>query len=80
MSEEKRDITAKGFEGLYEVTRSGMIMNKKTSNIKVFDGNPYNFKNVHLYKEGKRTLFRTYDLWKDAFGEDAAESEYKGLK
>lgn len=29
MSEERRNVTAKGFEDLYEITRSGMIMNRK---------------------------------------------------
>jgi hypothetical protein len=80
MYEERRDVLAKGYEDLYQVTRSGRIINKKTSRVKVFEDNPYNFANVHLYKNGKRELFKTYDLWKEAFGEDVNHSEYSGLK
>jgi hypothetical protein len=60
------------------VSKSGKIITKKTNKVKVLYGDAYGFANVHLYNNGKRELFKTYDLWKDAFGEDTNESVYKG--
>ncbi|HZH59924.1 MAG TPA: 3-ketosteroid-delta-1-dehydrogenase [Metabacillus sp.] len=80
MNEERRSVKVYGYEHLYDVSKSGRIIAKKTNHVKVFNGNAYNFKNVHLYRDGKRELFRTYDLWKETFGEDTPSSEFKGLK
>lgn len=79
MSEERRSVKISGYEHLYDVTQSGKIINKKTNHVKVFNNDPYNFKNVHLYKNGERELFKTYDIWRGTFS-NANESEYKGLK
>lgn len=79
MNEERKSVKAKGYEQLYDVSRSGRIINKKTNIAKKY-GNEYGFANVHLYKDGKRELFKTYDLWKEVYGEVALESEYKGMK
>ncbi|MYL47273.1 3-ketosteroid-delta-1-dehydrogenase [Virgibacillus halodenitrificans] len=76
----RKSVKAKGFEDLYDVTQSGRIIAKKTNHVKVFNGDPYNFANVHLYKDGERELFKTYDLWKEVFGGEFADSEYKGKR
>lgn len=76
----RRSVQAKGYENLYDVSLSGRIITKKTNRVKVFENDPYNFLNVHLFKNGERELFRTYDLWKDVFGSEFSDSEYKGKK
>ena len=75
-----RSVKAKGFEDLYYVTQSGRIITKKNGYVRVAEGDPYNFARVHLYKNGERELFKTFELWKEAFGHDFATSEYKGIR
>lgn len=80
MNEERKSVKAKGYEHLYDVSRSGRIINKKTNIVKKLYGNEYGFENVHLFKNGKRELFKTFELWEEVYGEVALESEYKGMK
>lgn len=80
MDEERKSVRAKGYEHLYDVSRSGRIINKKTNIVKKLYGNEYGFVNVHLCKNGERELFKTFDLWEDVYGEVASKSEYKGMK
>lgn len=75
-----RDIQNKSYAHLYMISLSGRIIAKKNGYVRVAKGSPYNFTYVHLCKNGKRELFKTFDLWKDAFGHDYDESNYKGLK
>ncbi|WP_336770027.1 3-ketosteroid-delta-1-dehydrogenase [Bacillus bombysepticus] len=77
MAEERRSI--KNYEDIYEMTRSGKIIAKRNGNEKVKKGDPYGFKRVHLYKNGDRNLFNTFELWKETFKE-ADESEFQGTK
>ena len=74
MLEERRGI--RGYEDLYDITRSGRIFIKKNNRARHRSGDEYGYTYVHLYKNGVRTLFKTFDLWKDTFPEDI--SEYKG--
>ncbi|AIQ13652.1 NUMOD4 domain-containing protein [Paenibacillus durus] len=75
MDEEKRAI--KDYEGVYEVTRSGRIISVKLGRARHRNGDEYGYANVHLYKNGERTLHKTYKLWESAFP-DVDEREYKG--
>ncbi|PFN68718.1 3-ketosteroid-delta-1-dehydrogenase [Bacillus cereus] len=77
MIEEKRSI--KGYEEQYDVTRSGRIIIKKTNQVRYKKGDEYGYAQVHLHKNGNRTLCRTFEIWKQAFP-DADISEYKGVK
>lgn len=77
MEEERRGI--KGYEELYDITRSGRIIIKRNNRVRHREGNEYGYANVHLHKNGKRVLCKTFDLWKEVFG-DANVSEYKGMK
>ncbi|WP_342480421.1 3-ketosteroid-delta-1-dehydrogenase [Paenibacillus sp. FSL L8-0340] len=75
MIEETRGI--KSYEDVYDITRSGRIISKKTGRVWHRNGDEYGYANVHLVKNGERTLRKTFELWKCAF-HDAAEHEYKG--
>jgi hypothetical protein len=75
MEEERRSI--KGFEELYDITRSGRIIIKRNNRARHRKGNEYGYANVHLHKKGERELFKTFVLWKNAFDE-AEINEYKG--
>ncbi|MGE0999729.1 3-ketosteroid-delta-1-dehydrogenase [Bacillus sp. Gnz1/3] len=77
MIEEKRSI--KGYEEQYDITRSGRIIVKKTNQARHKKGNEYGYAYVHLHKNGTRVLYRTFEIWKQAFP-DADISEYKGVK
>ncbi|RSD27629.1 3-ketosteroid-delta-1-dehydrogenase [Mesobacillus subterraneus] len=77
MEEERRSI--QGYEELYDITRSGKIIIKKNNRARHREGNEYGYANVHLNKNGGRTLYKTFDIWKKAFP-DANVSEYKGKK
>ncbi|GAB6461305.1 hypothetical protein bcgnr5390_61150 [Bacillus luti] len=77
MAEERRNI--KNYEEIYEMTRSGKIIAKRNGNAKVKKGDPYGFKRVHLYKDGGRKVYNTFELWQDTF-KDADESEFRGSK
>lgn len=74
-NEERRVI--KGYEELYDITRSGRIIAKKTNHVKYGSGSAYGYPNVHLYRNGERELFKTRKLWRQAFPE-LPESEYRG--
>lgn len=75
-----RSVRANGFEDLYFISLSGKVISKKNGYVRVAKGDPYNFTYVHLCKNGERELFKTFDLWKAAFGHDYNSSEYKGRK
>ncbi|NNU90271.1 3-ketosteroid-delta-1-dehydrogenase [Anoxybacillus sp. CHMUD] len=77
MEEERRSI--KGYEELYDITRSGRIIIKRNNRVRHREGNEYGYVNVHLHKNGTRKLYKTFELWKEAFP-DADISEYKGMK
>lgn len=77
MEEERRSVS--GYEELYDITRSGRVLIKRNNRVRHRNGDEYGFVNVHLNKNGNRTLFKTFDLWRRAFP-DADLSEYKGLK
>jgi hypothetical protein len=77
VEEEKRSII--GYEELYHMTRSGRIIIKRNNRARHREGNEYGYANVHLNKNGVRTLYKTLELWKTAFP-DADLSEYKGMK
>lgn len=77
MEEEYKVI--EGYEGIYEITRSGRIISIQTGKVRHRNGDEYGYTNVHLHKNGERELAKTFVLWKRAFP-DVSPSEYKGLK
>lgn len=77
MDEEVRGI--KGYEDIYDMTRSGRIIIKKTGKARQSYGSEYGYVNVHLHKNGERELRKTFDLWKCAFP-DVPEHDYKGMR
>jgi hypothetical protein len=78
MEEERKDID--GYEGIYEITRSGRIISVKTGIARHRNGDEYGYTNVHLHKNGERELAKTFELWKRAAFPNASPAEYKGLK
>lgn len=76
MTEERRSI--KGYEGIYDITRSGRIISIRNNRVRHRSGNEYGYANIHLHKNGGRKLCKTFQLWKFAFDE-INPSEYKGL-
>ncbi|MFS0841319.1 NUMOD4 domain-containing protein [Paenibacillus sp. 1P03SA] len=76
MDEEMKDIP--GYEGLYAVTESGRIYSHSKKNFKIRNGSPYGFKHVHLYKAGKKKLFKTGLLWESLF-KNLPKIAYKGM-
>lgn len=77
MTEERRSI--KGYEGIYDITRSGRIIAVRNNRVRHRSGNEYGYANVHLNKNGERELCNTFLLWKQAF-EGVDPSEYKGMQ
>jgi hypothetical protein len=77
MNEERRSI--KGYEEQYDITRSGRIMSKRNNRVRHREGDEYGYVYVHLSKNGVRTLYRTFELWKIAYP-DVNIDEYKGMK
>jgi hypothetical protein len=75
MQEERRDI--EGYEGLYEITRSGKIFSIKKEKYMSRCGDEYGFHVVTLYKNGKRKNHNVFELWKKAFN-DLPKTEFKG--
>lgn len=74
MEEERRGI--KGYEELYDITRSGRIIIKRNNQVRHKEGDEYGYKYVHLHNKGERKLYKTFELWKAAYP-DADISEYK---
>ncbi|WP_138224526.1 NUMOD4 domain-containing protein [Paenibacillus algicola] len=77
MEEERRSI--KGYEGIYDITRSGRIIIVKNNRVRHRSGNEYGYVNVHLRKNGERKLYKTFELWQKSFAE-IDPSEYKGMQ
>ncbi|MFD2610831.1 NUMOD4 domain-containing protein [Paenibacillus gansuensis] len=76
MIEERRSI--KGYEGIYDITRSGRIISVRNNRVRHRSGNEYGFANVHLNKNGERRLCKTFQLWKESFS-DIDPNVYKGM-
>ncbi|WP_379161319.1 NUMOD4 domain-containing protein [Paenibacillus sp. sgz5001063] len=77
MKEEREDI--EGYEGIYEITRSGRIISVKTGKARHRNGDEYGYANFHLHKNGERKLAKTFELRKRAFP-NASYADYTGLK
>ncbi|MBD0384838.1 NUMOD4 domain-containing protein [Paenibacillus sedimenti] len=75
---EEISVDIEGFEGLYVITASGRIYSKNKKDYKRLYENPYGFKHVHLFKNGKKYLFLTFDLWEKAFPH-LLRTDYKGM-
>jgi hypothetical protein len=62
--EERRSI--KGYEGLYEIARSGWILINRTQKALHLKGEMY-LDYVYLYKSGVKTRHDRLELWKEVF-------------
>ncbi|MCY9140510.1 MULTISPECIES: NUMOD4 domain-containing protein [Peribacillus] len=75
MEEEKRDI--KGYEGLYEITKSGRVFSVKRDRFLSRCNDEYGFHIVKLSKDGRSTNHNVFNLWKNEF-DGISQSEFKG--
>ncbi|OXS74055.1 3-ketosteroid-delta-1-dehydrogenase [Lysinibacillus sp. KCTC 33748] len=73
--EEKRAIS--GYEGLYEVTASGRIINVRVNRPLARCNDEYGFHIVRLTKEGTASSHNVFELWKQAFPE-LEQTNFKG--
>ena len=77
MQEIRKEI--KGYEGLYEITKSGRIFSIKSQRFLTRCNNEYGFHIVKLYKDGKNKNHNVFKLWEKAFEKDKyLLSEFKG--
>lgn len=77
MEEVSKDIP--GYEGLYEITRSGRIFSLKRQRFMTRCNDEYGFHIVKLSKDGKGKNHNVFNLWKDIF-KDVSDEEFKGAK
>ncbi|MGE8036783.1 NUMOD4 domain-containing protein [Lysinibacillus sp. NPDC093692] len=75
INEEKRAIS--GYEGLYEVTASGRIINVRVNRPLARCNDEYGFHIVRLTKEGTASSHNVFELWKQAFPE-LEQTNFKG--
>jgi hypothetical protein len=75
MEEIRKEI--EGYEGLYEITRSGRVYSIYSKKFMTRCDDEYGFHVVTLYKHGKKKNHNVFKLWKIAF-ENEPESEFKG--
>lgn len=79
MSIQEERVPIKGYEEIYDITISGRIIVKRSNKARHRNGDEYGYVNVHLSKDGERSLLKTFELWKTAFP-NLSESEFKGMK
>ncbi|MEQ6357284.1 NUMOD4 domain-containing protein [Lysinibacillus sp. M3] len=75
INEEKRAIS--GYEGLYEVTASGRIINVRVNRPLARCNDEYGFHIVRLTKEGTASSHNVFELWKQAYPE-LEQTNFKG--
>jgi len=75
INEEKRAIS--GYEGLYEVTASGRIINMRVNRPLARCNDEYGFHIVRLTKEGTASSHNVFELWKQAYPE-LEQTNFKG--
>jgi hypothetical protein len=75
MLEESRGI--KGYEDLYEITRTGRVISRRQQRPMTRCGDEYGFHIVKLTKAGISINHNVFDLWKQSFPE-LSRSEFKG--
>lgn len=77
MREERKAV--KGYENLYEITRSGSIYSLKRKRTLKRRGDEYGFHVVKLSNNGEANNHNVFELWKQHFPA-LNESEFKGAK
>ncbi len=75
INEETRAIS--GYEGLYEVTASGRIINVRVNRPLARCNDEYGFHIVRLTKEGTASSHNVFELWKQAYPE-LEHTNFKG--
>lgn len=75
MEEDKRDI--KGYEGLYEMTKSGRIFSVKRQRFLSRCNDEYGFHIVKLSKDERSKNHNVFKLWENEF-DGISPSEFKG--
>ncbi|MGE7948123.1 NUMOD4 domain-containing protein [Lysinibacillus sp. NPDC093688] len=75
INEERRAIS--GYEGLYEVTASGRIINVRVNRPLARCNDEYGFHIVRLTKEGTASSHNVFELWKQAYPE-LEQTNFKG--
>ncbi|MFB7158035.1 3-ketosteroid-delta-1-dehydrogenase [Lysinibacillus sp. NPDC056232] len=75
IDEERRAIS--GYEGLYDVTASGRIINVRVNRPLARCNDEYGFHIVRLTKEGTASSHNVFELWKQAFPE-LEQTNFKG--
>ncbi|MBG9456120.1 3-ketosteroid-delta-1-dehydrogenase [Lysinibacillus sphaericus] len=75
INEETRAIS--GYEGLYEVTASGRIINVRVNRPLARCNDEYGFHIVRLTKEGTASSHNVFELWKQAYPE-LEQTNFKG--
>lgn len=75
INEESRAIS--GYEGLYEVTASGRIINVRVNRPLARCNDEYGFHIVRLTKEGSASSHNVFELWKQAYPE-LEQTTFKG--
>jgi hypothetical protein len=76
MSEDRKEIP--GYEGLYEITKTGRIISLRQKRAMTRCNDEYGFHIVKLTNhEGEAENHYVFDLWKDAF-EGCNERDFKG--
>jgi hypothetical protein len=76
LKEESKGI--KGYEEIYDITRSGRIVVKRNNSVRHRNGDEYGYTYVDLHKYGDRKRSKTFDLWKEVWLPVADINEYKG--
>jgi hypothetical protein len=77
MNEESRSII--GYEGLYEITRSGRVYSLRAKCTMKRCGDEYGFHIVKLSKNGKGNNHNLFKLWEQVF-EECDKEEFKGAR
>ncbi|MGG6446540.1 NUMOD4 domain-containing protein [Pseudobacillus badius] len=67
----------KGYEDLYEITKTGRIISLRQQRPMTRCGDEYGFHIVKLTKEGSSTNHNVFNLWQQAFPE-LNHSEFRG--
>ncbi|MFE3573632.1 3-ketosteroid-delta-1-dehydrogenase [Lysinibacillus sp. NPDC059133] len=75
IDEERRAIS--GYEGLYDVTASGRIINVRVNRPLARCNDEYGFHIVRLTKEGTASSHNVFELWKQAYPE-LEQTNFKG--
>lgn len=75
INEETRAIS--GYEGLYEITASGRIINMRVNRPLARCNDEYGFHIVRLTKEGTASSHNVFELWKQAYPE-LEQTNFKG--